>query len=126
MKALKFVINGEEQEIVSNEQELHPICKISISFEPTLSWTIVEWEYVDGAIVILDWDWRYVVLEEGILDVTVWSETRTLQVFPKQNAELVLDEDIVTWLLKLDKSQYEWVDDILFHWEWWEWQVGEV
>lgn len=125
MKALKFVINGEEQEIASKEQELHPICRISIMFEPTFSWIIEEWKYVDGAIVILNWRWKDVHLEEGILDVIVWNETRTLQVFPKQNDELVFD-GIVTWLLKLDKSQYEWVDDILFHWEWWEWEVGQV
>lgn len=122
MKALKFVINGEEQEI---DQELHPICTISIMFEPTFSWIIEEWKYVDGAIVILNWRWNDVHLEDGILDVIVWNETRTLQVFPKQNDELVFD-GVVTWLLKLDKSQYEWVDDILFHWEWWEWEVGQV
>ena len=117
MTASKLIINGEEQEIAS---KLHPICRINIRFEPTFSWIIEEWEYVDGAIVILDWLWNYVNLEVGILDVIVWNKTRTLQVFPVQDECLIFD-GVVTWLLKLDKSQHEWVDDILFHWEWWEW-----
>jgi hypothetical protein len=33
MKALKFIINGEEQEIASNEQELHPICVIDVEYD---------------------------------------------------------------------------------------------
>jgi hypothetical protein len=61
--------------------------------------------------------WIDVPIDYGTLDVIVWNETRTLQIFPIQNGRLHLDGNI-TWLLRLHVEEWE---DRLFHWEWWEW-----